>query len=430
MKILLLTLGTRGDVQPFIALGVGLRNAGHQVTVCTTEGFAPFVEEHGLSYGFMSNDLVDLTTGEAGRRAIENFGGGLIAKGRWVVEAARLFKPIFRRLLAEQWEAAQGADLVVFHPNAVGGIHIAEALAVPAVLADPNPTWVPTGEFPNFIFPDVGLGAWYNRMTYRLLPLLTRGMYGSVVTQWRRESLGLPPRPALSGDLVRADGSPVPVLLGFSPQVVPRPADWPSTVTVTGYWFLEEAQDWQPPADLLRFLDEGPEPVFVGFGSMSGRDPAGVGRTVLEALRESGERGVIVTGWGGLRLEGTPPGVFVMESAPYEWLLPRVKAVVHHGGAGTTAAGLRAGRPSVVCPFVADQPFWGARVAALGVGPEPIPQRKLTAGRLAEAIRTAATDPGMRERAARLGERIRAEDGVGRAVAAIEEVLRAGAAVG
>jgi sterol 3beta-glucosyltransferase len=147
---------------------------------------------------------------------------------------------------------------------------------------------------------------------------------------------------------------------------------------------------------------------------------------VLDALRDSGERGIIVTGWGGTRLAGTPPGVFVLESAPYEWLLPRVKAVVHHGGAGTTAAALRAGRPSVVCPFVADQPFWGARVAALGVGPEPIPQRKLTAGNLADAIRTAATDPAMRERAARLGERIRAEDGVGNAVAVIEGVLGAG----
>jgi sterol 3beta-glucosyltransferase len=263
-------------------------------------------------------------------------------------------------------------------------------------------------------------------MTYRLLPLLTRGMYGSVVSHWRRESLRLPSRPALSGDLEQTDGSPVPVLLGFSTQVVPRPSDWPPTVTVTGYWFLEEAVDWQPPAELLHFLEEGPQPVFIGFGSMAGRDPERLGRTVLDALRDSGERGIIVTGWGGTRLAGTPPGVFVLESAPYEWLLPRVKAVVHHGGAGTTAAGLRAGRPSVVCPFVADQPFWGARVAALGVGPEPIPQRKLTAGNLADAIRTAATDPAMRERAARLGERIRAEDGVGNAVAAIEGVLGAG----
>jgi sterol 3beta-glucosyltransferase len=423
MRILLLTVGTRGDVEPFVALGVGLQKAGHETTLCTTEGFAPFVEQHGLRYAYLNNELVELTTTDVGRKGIEDFGGGPLGKARWIVEAARRFKPIFRRLLAEQWTAAQGAELIVFHPNAVGGIHIAEALGVPGIMADPMPTWVPTGEFPSFVFPDLKLGAWYNRFTYRLLPVMTRGMYGSVVARWRTETLGLPRRSWRAGDLERGDGRPVPVLLGFSPHVVPRPADWPETVVVTGYWFLEEATDWQAPEDLVAFLEGGPPPVFVGFGSMAGRHPEKLGSTVLRALDRAGQRGIVVTGWGGIAIPDPPEGVFVTDSVPYKWLLPRVSAVVHHGGAGTTAAGLRAGKPNVVCPFVADQPFWGSRVAALGVGPPPIPQRQLTPARLADALRVAVTDTRMQENASRLGERIRAEDGVGNAVACIEEFV-------
>jgi sterol 3beta-glucosyltransferase len=424
MKILLLTVGTRGDVEPFMALGKGLRERGHDVTVCTTEGFAPFVERHGLRYAYLNNELVELTTAEVGRKGIEDFGGGPLGKTRWIVEAARRFKPIFRRLLAEQWTAAQGTELVVFHPNAVGGIHIAEALGVPGIMADPMPTWVPTGEFPNFVFPALKLGARYNRLTYRVLPALTRGMYGSVVARWRRETLGLPPRSFLASDLERSDRRAVPVLQCFSPQVVPRPRDWPATVIVTGYWFLEETSEWQPSEPLLDFLESGPPPVFVGFGSMAGRDPATLGRTVLESLHRAGQRAIVVTGWGGIQIADPPADVFVIDSAPYAWLLPRVAAVVHHGGAGTTAAGLRAGKPSVVCPFVADQPFWGARVAALGAGPQPIPQRTLTPDRLAAAIRTAVMDARMQQRAARLGMRIRAEDGVRIALAHIERFAR------
>jgi sterol 3beta-glucosyltransferase len=435
MRVLLLTLGTHGDVQPFVALGIGLAHAGHTVTVCTTSNFAPFVGAHGLVCAPLNPELVELTTGETGRRAIERFGGGVFGKARWIAEAGRRFKPIFRRLLAEQWAVARETrpDLLVFHPNAVGGVHLAEALGVPGVMADPMPTWVPTGAFPSFVFPEFPRGlplleplrAAYNRLTYRLLPRVTRGMYGGVVARWRRETLGLRDAPSGGGDLARADGQPVPVLLAFSPQVVTRPADWPESVAVTGYWFLDASAGWTPTPALAAFLASGRPPIFVGFGSMVGRDPAWTARTVLDAVTRSGERALIVTGWGGLRVDDPPPGVHVVETVPYDWLLPRVSAVVHHGGAGTTAAGLRAGRPTVVCPFVADQPFWGARVAALGAGPAPIPQRRLTADALAAAIRVAVSDAAMRARAEHLGAAIRRENGVAAAVARVSNRLPA-----
>jgi sterol 3beta-glucosyltransferase len=289
------------------------------------------------------------------------------------------------------------------------------------MMADAIPTWVPTSAFPHVVAPDLKLGGWYNRLTHRLVGVTPRLLFGSVVTRWRQETLKLPPRPLFASELVRSNGQPVPTLLSFSPHVVAPPPDWPQSVRVTGYWFLDEGQGWQPPPSLLDFLAAGPPPVFVGFGSMAGRHPDRTARTVLDALAQSGQRGLIVTGWGGLSVPDPPPGVYVAEFAPYDWLLPHVAAVVHHGGAGTTAAGLRAGKPTVICPFVADQPFWGRRVAELGVGPVPIPQRRLTADRLARAIREAVTDVQMRRRAAELGVKIRAEDGLGQAAAFIEE---------
>lgn len=420
MRILLLTIGTRGDVQPFVALGRRLKRHGHDVALCTSSSFSPFVEQHGLEYRYLNNEFVELAQGEAGRKAMEEW-GGLPGRLRWMAEAARLFKPIFRKTLKEEWEVAQDAELIIYNPQSVGGFHIAEALGVPGIMADALPTWVPTGAFPNFTFPDLGLGPSYNRLTYRLLPLMTGGMFGSIVKEWRRETLKLPPRSTLGGDLVRPDGRPVPVLYSFSRHVLPLPADWPERTHVTGYWVLDETRNWQPPPGLSDFLDAGPPPVFVGFGSMGGRDPARTTRLVLEALARSGQRGLLVTGWGGLETEQLPDDVFKVESAPYDWLFPRVAAVVHHGGAGTTAAGLQAGKPTVICPFVADQPFWGRRVAALGAGPPPIPQRKLTADNLASAIRQAVTDAGMQQRAAILGEKIRAEDGTGQAASLIEK---------
>ena len=188
-----------------------------------------------------------------------------------MAKAARLFKPILRKTLVEEWEGAQDAELIIYNPQSVGGFHIAEALQVPSIMADALPTWVPTGDFPSFAIPNLRLGNWYNQLTYRLLPLLTGSMYGGVVRQWRSETLKLPRRSMFGGELIRAGNQPVPVLYSFSRHVLPPPKDWSENVHVTGYWILDETNCWQPPPELLNFLDAGPPPVFVGFGSMGGR---------------------------------------------------------------------------------------------------------------------------------------------------------------
>jgi UDP:flavonoid glycosyltransferase YjiC (YdhE family) len=194
-------------------------------------------------------------------------------------------------------------------------------------------------------------------------------------------------------------------------------------VHVTGYFFLDSETDWQPSSELKAFLEAGNPPVYIGFGSMAGSNPEELARLVSQALASSGQRGLLLTGWGGLSADLVPDNVFVVDSVPHSWLFPRMAAVVHHGGAGTTAEGLRAGVPTVVIPFVFDQPFWGARIKALGFGPDPVPLKKLTADRLANAITIAVTDPAIRQRARSCGEAIRAEDGTGNAVKIIKQYL-------
>ena len=239
----------------------------------------------------------------------------------------------------------------------------------------------------------------------------------------RRDVLDLPPLPwSLYATL---DISPEPILYGYSRHVVPIPPDWGPWLHVTGYWFGARDPAYQPPAELAAFLAAGPPPVYIGFGSMVDMETAAVTRVVLEALQITGQRGVVSGGWSDLGAGSLPESVLRVGAVPHDWLFPRMAAVVHHGGAGTTAAGLRAGVPSVLVPFFADQPFWGRRVAVLGVGPKPIPRKQLTAERLAAAIREATGDTVMRQRAVDLGARIRSEDGVAAAVEVIESLVSA-----
>jgi UDP:flavonoid glycosyltransferase YjiC (YdhE family) len=209
-----------------------------------------------------------------------------------------------------------------------------------------------------------------------------------------------------------------PIVYGYSPSFLPPPRDWPAYCYVTGYWFLDKEQDWQPDASLLDFLRAGSPPVNIGFGSMIDRDPEAMTTLVIKALERSRQRGILLNGGGGaLSRERVPDQVFLLDAIPHNWLFPHVAAVVHHGGAGTTGAGLRAGKSTLIVPFISDQRFWGDQVYERGVGPKPIAHQHLSADTLAEGIQTAVTDEEIRAKAEALGEKIRAEDGVGKAIA-------------
>jgi sterol 3beta-glucosyltransferase len=260
-----------------------------------------------------------------------------------------------------------------------------------------------------------------NRATYLAVSATLRA-YSGLATTWRTTELGLPRRPRSHDVLHDAAGRDRLVLQAFSRHVTPVDPAWPESVRTNGFWYLPGAPGWSPPDRLARFLADGPTPVYIGFGSMAGRDPRRTTTIVTDAVRQAGVRAVPATGWGGIVTDIATDDVLVIDQVPHDWLFPRVSAVVHHGGGGTTGAALAAGRPQVVCPLVADQPHWADRVHATGVAPLPVRQQHLTAERLAAALAAVTGDVGMHDRAASLGQVIRAENGVATAVDALEHL--------
>lgn len=430
MQILVAAIGTRGDVQPLLALAKGLSAAGHSVRVATTAEFAALTQAHGLDYVAVSGSPSELMQGADLQAALGGNGNPLVML-RGIVAAVG---PMMINGMRELLDAAQGADLIIASlVSSFPAFSVAEKLGIPCVEGQVLPAR-PTRAFLSPILGlDLRLGGAVNWLSNWALLQTGWALFQPMINRARQEALSLPPEP-LRQTFARHDYARIPILYGYSPSVLPRPDDWPDWHHVCGYWFLAREDDWQPPDDLRDFLAAGPPPVYVGFGSMTGRDPERITAIVLAALHQTGQRGVLSTGWGGVtspallaEVSGTAENfmdnIYVLASAPHDWLFPRMAAVVHHGGAGTTAAGLRAGVPSILVPFTSDQPFWGWRVAQLGVGPTPIPHQTLTGERLAYALRVAADHQPMRQRAADLGARLRQEDGVSAAVQVVKRYL-------
>ncbi|NET48322.1 MAG: glycosyltransferase family 1 protein [Merismopedia sp. SIO2A8] len=423
MKILLLTIGSRGDVQPFIALGKGLVAAGHDVAICTSRHFESFVTSHGIGYLPLNNDMIEFMDSQDGRRAMETS----INLFAMMMTGIRLWPKVLQmnnRQVKELWNAAESfqPNLIVFHKKAIGAEDFAEKLGCRCMLGFYLPMYEPSTEMPAFSFPRLPLGGWYNRFTYRIIEFATRAAGTRFIRPWRKEQ-GLDPKANRHRE--HADGTKIASMHAYSPSVLPRPTDWPTRATVTGYWFLNEPH-FLPPNELTRFLDDGEPPIYVGFGSIFGLDPISKTKTIIEGVRQSGARAILASGWGGLDLKefDLPDNILAIEKAPHDWLFPRVSAVVHHGGCGTTAAGLRAGRPTIICPFFGDQPFWGNIVHRLGAGPKPIMQRTLTAEKLAIAICETLSSDAIRKSAEVIGEKIRKENGVENAIAFIESYMQ------
>ena len=415
MRLVILALGSRGDVQPLVALGLGLQASGHAVSIATDRIFEGFVRQAGLQFAPVTLDARALFESEVGQAALD--GSNLLRSMRNFV---RLFTAVMPQVGIDSMAACQTAEAILYSASGFyAGPSLAEKLGVMSIAAFNFPLH-PTGAFPSIIFSATQKrGRLVNYGTHHLGLAILWLPYLRTLNRLRREQLRLPP---LGVDYAwRA--LHLPSVFGFSSKVVPRPADWPRQVEGPGFWFLDRASDWRPPAELARFIAAGPAPIYVGFGSMSDRHAHEATQMVVQALARTKQRGILAMGWGGLDAAAVSDTVFVVESVPHDWLFPQMAAVIHHGGPGTTAAGLRAGVPSIIVPHFLDQPFWGWCVADLGVGPQPIPRQKLSVDRLAAAIRVALTDQDMRRRASDLGEAIRAENGVARAVERINHYL-------
>ena len=413
MRIAIITVGSRGDIQPYVALGAGLQSAGHQVWLATYPHFEPFVIRHGVGFRPIANAIEELSQNDAWvswQRSGNRPAHFVFYLGRLL----QLGRSCFTRIFDDAWRACQDADAIVYPTAGLGGPDIAEKRRIPGYWAHLYPTGR-TAQFPCFAGPTwLRLGKAYNRLTYGIASVAYRRLFGSALQDWRQRSLGLPPRRRI-GPLDPFGPCDNPVLYGFSPTLVPKPGDWTDTQHVTGYWFLPGAPDWQPSGALAAFLDAGPSPIFVSASSLHD-DRALLRALVTEGPRRAGCR-LVVQARNRTALGPLPADVFVTGDEPsHDWLFPRVRAVVHHGGAGTVAAVLSAGVPSLGIPAFFDQPFWSRRLFELGVALPPIPARRLTLDRLLAGLACLAGDTRLRTRAASVATAVRAEGGVSAAV--------------
>jgi len=414
LRIVIVTLGSRGDVQPFLNLGIGLREVGHDVRIATAENFRDLVKEQEMDFIPLRGDIKKMLSSSEGRKFF---------KSKNPITLVRSMKRASTELLQTMQDdilkALEGADASIFSYLCGPVLDVAEKTGLPCFLGLLNPV-LPTSEYPNFAVTLKNLGPHLNLLTYDLLQFFMWMAFGSIRDRWRKERLGLPKGPIFR----RIEKQKIPILAAYSAYVLPKPADWPEQAWITGYWHKRVQEDWQPPSELENFLASGPPPVCVTFGSMIDNEKDKIANLIKKTLENEGLRGILVAGWSGIKeTEEGNNKFYYLESIPYDWLFPQVAAVVHHGGAGTLAAALRAGIPSIVIPFVADQPFWAQQVYKLGVAPKPIKRSALNEKRLSDALRIAVNDKGLRKKARELGHLICREDGIATAIEIIHQHL-------
>ncbi|RFU27887.1 hypothetical protein B7463_g8437, partial [Scytalidium lignicola] len=414
LRITCLTIGSRGDVQPYIALCKGLIAEGHKPKIATHLEFKDWVESHGIAFTPVGGDPAELM-----RICVEN---GMFTYS-FLKEASSKFRGWLDELLSSAWKACQDSDILIESPSAMGGIHIAEALNIPYFRAFSMP-WTRTRAYPHaFAVPDHKMGGAYNYITYVMFDNVFWKAIAGQINRWRKKELGLQPT-----NLEKMQPNKVPFLYNFSPSVVIPPLDFSDWIRVTGYWFLDEGKDWTPPKELTDFIkkarDDGKRLVYIGFGSIVVNDSAALTNTIVQSVLKADVRCILSKGWsdrldrkGANEVETPlPPGILQIKSAPHDWLFTQIDAAVHHGGAGTTGASLRAGLPTIIKPFFGDQYFFGSRVEDLGVG---IYLRKLNVSVFARALWEASHSERMILKARVLGEQIRSENGVDTAIQSI-----------
>ncbi|KAL8913269.1 MAG: hypothetical protein Q9171_001916 [Xanthocarpia ochracea] len=448
LNVVIHVVGSRGDVQPFVALGKVLKEEyGHRIRLATHPTFRSFVEENGLEFFSIGGDPAELMafmvknpglmpgidslkSGDIGKR---RKGMYEIVQGCWrscieigdgtgiMASDDRLDTLDHHEHHARSGPGSSGApptrpfvaDAIIANPPSFAGIHCAEKLGIPLHLMFTMP-WSPTQAFPHPLANIQNSNADQsitNFMSYALVEMMTWQGLGDVINRFREKSLGLEPV-SLMWAPGMASRLRIPYTYCWSPALIPKPKDWGNHISVSGFYFLSLASSFKPDHQLLSFLEAGPPPVYIGFGSIVVDDPNDLTRMIFDAVKKTGQRALVSKGWGGLGADSldVPQDVFMLGNVPHDWLFKHVSCVVHHGGAGTTAAGIAAGKPTVVVPFFGDQPFWGSMVAKAGAGPWPIPYKQLTSDKLAASI-SEALKPEALHRAEELGQSISQEKG-------------------
>lgn len=411
MRIQLIAIGSMGDVLPMLSLGKELSARGHAVSITAFSALRPMIEAAGLGYHELPGDAAVYI-------------GNIIRPGAnpltYLTRLERSLRDVADPFFTGMLSAFQHADAVVATFFGATPYALSEAFQVPLFQTSYCLTDT-TGEYCLPVLRQPPLGPAFNRATYRLAYEMIGMLEKRYVKPWCMAN-GIPPRNMSKGPDYAVGGQTVPVLYAFSEHVVPRPREWPQNLHLTGFW--EEVSDFTPGDDLAAFLAAGETPVYFGFGSMTSGDMGEALRTVLAALKETKLRAIISAGWGGMANAALPENIYVVRDfIPHPWLFAQMRAVVHHGGAGTTAAGLMAGRPTLVVPFGSDQHFWGDRIHALGCGPKPLLRARMTAARLAASLQETIDNPVYLQNAKAVQEKLLQENGAKNAADIIEAHL-------
>ncbi|CAO2834094.1 unnamed protein product [Amaranthus hypochondriacus] len=418
LNIVLLVVGTRGDVQPFLAIAKRLQEFGHHVRLATHSNFRGFVKSAGVEFYPLGGDPRVLAGYMARNKGLIPSSPGEISIQRKQLNA--IIESLLPACTKPDIETGVSfrAQAIIANPPAYGHVHVAEALGVPLHIFFTMP-WTPTYEFPH---PLARVPQSYgNWLSYIIVDLLIWWSIRSYINDFRKRKLNLPPIAYFS--MYHGSLSHLPTGYMWSPNVVPKPKDWGPLVDVVGYCFLNLGSNYCPKGEFAEWMKKGDKPIYIGFGSMPLEDPCKTTRIIMEALKDTGQRGILDRGWGDLGvLSEVPDHIFLLENCPHDWLFPQCSAVVHHGGAGTTATGLRAGCPTTIVPFFGDQFFWGDRIHQKGLGPEPIPIAQLSVDALSSAIRF-MLQPEVKSRVMELAKLIENEDGVASAVDAFHRHL-------
>lgn len=416
MRITILSAGSQGDIQPYLALAVGLKNAGYHVRFAANVNFAGFVARYGVDFFPIKVDSFAFVQTERGKAWLES-----VSIPSLIVNTTRAVRSVAPQIVSDVLDACRETDLILYHSFALPFIYfIGKQFDIPCIPTSIDP-------LPNGTHPALPINIHWNRsrafnlLTHRIVDEFAWRVYLPIVREAWKGKVNIP---AINPNQQMLKDERL-ILSGYSSSVLPRPVDLPKQIVITGYWFLQSPSGWEPDPALLHFIDCDQRPIYVGFGSMGNAAKNELtASAVLRALAKTGQRAVLGAGWSELGTDKKlPDTVFMLKSVPHSWLFPQMSVVVHHAGPGTTAAVLSAGVPNVVVPHFASQFFYAQRVTELGIAPKPIPRKNLSAERLSEAIQLAIQDRTINDKATRIGEKIRAENGIRDAIQALRPYL-------
>lgn len=410
MKVVMAPIGTRGDIQPLLAFAIELKAAGHQVIFCAAPDYQAWVEGLGMAF-YAAGPPFEALLREKADNLIKH-----------PVEMVRSFKDDLSAIMEAQFtvvrEVARDADVLIGAGFQIVGSSVAESIGVPYQFIAYCPILLPTAVYPSFLIRRRQLPTWANRLSWRVIRWVFDWMFKAPLNS-HRTRLGLPPLQEVYAHNLAACAQ---VLVAWDREICPVPEDVPCAVVQTRAWILRSQQQALPEA-LEQFLQAGPAPVYIGFGSMTDSNPEQTTQLVIDAVQRVGCRALISRGWAGLGEKPLPDGVLAIGSVPHDILFPRMAAIVHHGGAGTTSAANRSGAPQVVVPHMGDQFFNGNRLMEAGIGPAPILRTQLTAARLEAALRACLTDERIKSRAREVGQRLAGTSGAQDAVHHLEALV-------